>query len=222
MGAVGSPEAGSPAVETNAPFDGSDGYFSLDSPRSMEACRRRGLEDGDLEERPEESFFRHEQSQQRRSRPSKSPSLVAKRGRNIKSCGKVDTTAVIRKERHEINRHRLLREVIFLFTDLGLTHTIRTSFLAVRGRTMPFLRMSAYNLKHSDKYAGLFLVSSHLHASLGMPRGMSCLCTNGIDSRTVCMINKAGDGVPLSPVLKCQVGLAKPANSCFDCDYAVE
>lgn len=104
----GSEVESSPAMSI-APLDGSGECFSLDSPRSIEACRRQGLEDGDLEERSEESFFRQEQSQQRRRRSSQSRSPAARRVQSVE--GRVDTAAVIRKERHEINRHRLLREV---------------------------------------------------------------------------------------------------------------
>lgn len=96
-----------------APLEGSGECFSLDSPRSIEACRRQGLGGSDLEERSEESFFRHrhEQPSRRRQRPPKSRSPTARRGRNNTGHGNADTTAVIRHERHEINRHRLLREV---------------------------------------------------------------------------------------------------------------
>eukprot|EP00752_Nemacystus_decipiens_P002714 g2534.t1 len=94
-----------------APRDGSSECFSLDSPRSIEACRRHGLEDSDLEEKSEQSFFRHEQPQKRRHPPSKSRSPAAGREWSSEGHGGADTTAVIRQERHEINRHRLLREV---------------------------------------------------------------------------------------------------------------
>lgn len=110
MGALRSSEVGSPPVVTMAPLDGSGECFSLDSPRSIEACRRQGLEDGDLKERSEQSFFQ-EQPQYGRNHPSKSRSPAARRVQSIEGHGRGDATAVIRKERHEINRHRLLREV---------------------------------------------------------------------------------------------------------------
>eukprot|EP00903_Cladosiphon_okamuranus_P012447 g11658.t1 len=94
-----------------APLDGSGDCFSMDSPRSIEACRRQGLEDSDLEERSEESFLRHEQPQQKRYRLPKSRSSAAGQERGTEGQGIGDTTAAIQKERHEINRHRLLREV---------------------------------------------------------------------------------------------------------------
>lgn len=117
MGALRSTDEGSPAVVTMAPLGGSDECFSLGSPRSIEACRRRGLEDSDLEERSEESFFRHEQPQQRRRDPSKSRSPAAAREWPTEGYAKAD--AVIRRERHEINRHRLLREVSTLYIGLS-------------------------------------------------------------------------------------------------------
>lgn len=68
--------------------DGED-CFSLDSPRSIEACKRCGIDSKDLEERSEE-FFKHG------------------------GDGHEDregATCAVRAERHEITRHRLLREV---------------------------------------------------------------------------------------------------------------
>jgi len=94
-----------------APLDGSDGCFSLDSPRSIEACRRRGVECSDLEERSDESFRqpRPPQHRQRRRNPSHPQGDGRRRGSG--GHGKVDMAPLIRKERHEIKRHRLLREV---------------------------------------------------------------------------------------------------------------
>lgn len=62
--------------------------FAVDSPRSVEACQRRGVDVSDLEERSEEFF---------RWRPP--------------GKGYGEEAPAIRKERHEVNRHRLLREV---------------------------------------------------------------------------------------------------------------
>ncbi|CAN0453677.1 unnamed protein product, partial [Ectocarpus sp. 12 AP-2014] len=90
---------------------GSDGSFSFDSPRSIEACRRRGVDQSDLEERPEESFLGQPPLKLRRGRAISSLSPTARPGRNFNGLRKADVTSAIRKERHEINRHRLLREV---------------------------------------------------------------------------------------------------------------
>ena len=121
MGMLRSTEVGSPPVAMMAPVDGSGECFSLDSPRSIEACRRRGLEDSDLEERSEESFFRHEQPQQGRHGLPKSRSPAVGRDRSTEGHVRADTAAVIRRERHEINRHRLLREVGVLSSNLCLS-----------------------------------------------------------------------------------------------------
>lgn len=90
-------------VEQNcAPVDGSEAeYFTsldldLNSPRSVEACTRCGVDEKFFTAQPEDLFGRHR----------------AKRGR-VKAQGvKEDpATTSIYAERSEINRHRLLREV---------------------------------------------------------------------------------------------------------------
>lgn len=96
---------------------GSDGSFSFDSPRSIEACRRRGVDQSDLEERPEESFLGQPPLKLRRGRAISSLSPTARPGRILNGLRKADVTPAIRKERHEINRHRLLREASITDTE---------------------------------------------------------------------------------------------------------
>ncbi|CAM9401082.1 unnamed protein product [Ectocarpus fasciculatus] len=94
---------------------GSDGSFSFDSPRSIEACRRWGVHQSDLEERPEESFLGQPRLKLRRRRPNSTVSPTARPGRNLNGLSKAGVTPAIRKERHEINRHRLLREASIIY-----------------------------------------------------------------------------------------------------------
>ncbi|CAN0099504.1 unnamed protein product, partial [Scytosiphon promiscuus] len=94
-----------------APLDGSDACFSLDSPRSIEACRRLGVDKSDLEERSDESFRQQPHKHHRRHRLLNARSPAARPGRNPEAHRGADVVQAIRRERHEINRHRLLREV---------------------------------------------------------------------------------------------------------------
>lgn len=128
MGALGKNEDTSAAsVSSSAAIavslDDSDGCFSLDSPRSVEACRRRGVDESDLEEGSVESFVRQHSHHRRhagrrwRGRPT-SRSGAEPRDPGFDGHGGGDATPAIRKERHEINRHRLLREVIISHASL--------------------------------------------------------------------------------------------------------
>lgn len=79
--------------------DGTDRSFCFDSPRFVEACKRCGVTKTDLVERSE-GFFRR--------RPS------------AKAAD--EFAPAVRHERHEVNRHRLLREVFDLTPKDTLNH----------------------------------------------------------------------------------------------------
>ncbi|CAN0004262.1 unnamed protein product [Ectocarpus sp. 6 AP-2014] len=125
----------------------SDGIFSFDSPRSIEACRRRGVDQSDLEERPEESFLGQPPLKLRRSRAISSLSPTARPGRNLNGSRKVDVTPAIRKERHEINRHRLLREASIIDTEKAVkkerSNLVRAGKHPINGTTAVFATSAA-------------------------------------------------------------------------------
>ncbi|CAM9178664.1 unnamed protein product [Ectocarpus sp. 8 AP-2014] len=126
---------------------GSDGSFSFDSPRSIEACRRRGVDQSDLEERPEESFLGQPPLKLRRSRAISSLSPTARPGQNLNGLRKSDITPAIRKERHEINRHRLLREASIIDTEKAVkkerSNLVRAGKHPINGTTAVFATSAA-------------------------------------------------------------------------------
>lgn len=105
-----------PAETQSAPVDGSEGYFMsnrLDSPRSVEACKRIGI---GLYETDLLSQDTYNDNKRQSSEGSVGPRGQQRPQRRRKREKEASATveAAIRAEHHEINRHRLLREVWFM------------------------------------------------------------------------------------------------------------